>query len=188
MNQLSNLTGSILVSFPNIRKKEFQKSVIFIFHHSTEGTMGFLVNRPFYVYEWPDLIREILPPLPDNALWGGPSNMSRAFVLHSHEYNTEETLTVQEEYGVSPFQEPVFMHLNAANTIPLAPLQKLILVGYLGWKPRQLEEEVMNHDWLVVSACKKMLFDIPAEDKWSYAFSTLGLNRDTALTYCPGRA
>jgi putative transcriptional regulator len=188
MNQSSNLTGSVLVSFPNIRKKEFQKSVIFIFHHSNEGSMGFLVNRPLRIEEWPEPIQDMLPPLPETALWGGPSNMGRAFVLHSHEYNTEDTLAIQEDYGVSPFQEPAFTHVNAVNTIALAPLHRLILVGYIGWRPGQLEEELMNHDWLVVSACKKMLFDLGLEEKWSYAFSMLGLRQDTALTYCPGRA
>lgn len=187
MHNFSNLSGSLLISFPHIQKQEFQKNVVFIFHHSHEGTMGFLMNHPLRPQEWPEPVQTMFPTIiSESTLWGGPSDMTKAFLLHSQDYCTDETLLVQEKYGISPIREVNgITQLGCLNTLPK---HTITLVGYMGWRPGQIEEELMNHDWISTTPTSELLFNTALEDKWACAFSTLGLRQDTALTYCPGSA
>ncbi|PPE03360.1 YqgE/AlgH family protein [Holospora curviuscula] len=181
---MPNLSGYVLVSFPNIRKQEFQKSVVFIFHHGDEGAMGFFINLPLQRQDWPEALENVILTSSGTMLWGGPSDMGRGFLLHSQDYFTEETLRIGENYGVSPAKETKnFTDL----TLPqIFPQYTLTLIGYATWRSGQIEEELMNHDWIAMPATLKLIFEVAPIDKWDVALSMLNLPQDTVLTYYPG--
>ena len=40
-----NLTGQIIVSMPSLEDERFYKTVIYICAHSSEGSMGIIINK-----------------------------------------------------------------------------------------------------------------------------------------------
>ncbi|ETZ07691.1 hypothetical protein P618_200100 [Holospora obtusa F1] len=182
----SNLSAHVLLSFPYVRRQDFQKNVIFVFHHSDEGAMGFLINLPLHRKDWPEGLKNTIFTFSESVLWGGASDLERSFLLHSiKSYNTDETLQVGKEYGVSPAEK--IKNFEDFNGLEGFPKYALTLVGYISWRSGQLEEELMNHDWIAIPATPQLLFEIPPLNKWEFAFSMLNLPNDTAFTYCPGR-
>src|SRR5437763_277511 len=56
------------------------------------------------------------------------------------------------------------------------PKRMLVTLGYAGWSPGQLEQELSQNAWLTVEAKDAILFDIPAEERLSKAMELLGLD------------
>jgi putative transcriptional regulator len=49
-------------------------------------------------------------------------------------------------------------------------------LGYAGWSPGQLEEEIKRNGWLTVEADLHLLFDLPDEEKVAAAMQKLGVH------------
>ena len=56
------------------------------------------------------------------------------------------------------------------------PDNSLVALGYAGWQPGQLEEEILRNTWLHVPASKEILFQVPFENRWEYAANSLGID------------
>ena len=56
------------------------------------------------------------------------------------------------------------------------PDRSLIALGYAGWDSGQLESEMLNNTWLTVPASPEVIFDVPFEDRWTVAASTIGID------------
>ena len=54
-----NLVGQILISLPNIKDERFFKSVIYICAHSSEGAMGFIINKSLELDYYPELLKQL---------------------------------------------------------------------------------------------------------------------------------
>jgi putative transcriptional regulator len=52
----------------------------------------------------------------------------------------------------------------------------LFALGYAGWEPGQLEEELRQNVWLVVSPDTDLVFEVPASEKWLMAIRKLGFD------------
>jgi len=60
----------------------------------------------------------------------------------------------------------------AANT---GPKEVLVALGYAGWTENQLEEEVLNNQWLVCPYKPELLYDVPFNLRWEYAGLSIGV-------------
>src|SRR5215831_1899009 len=92
------LDGQLLIAMPVMEDPRFERSVIYLCAHSSEGAMGIIVNRPAGSIDFPGLLvqLEIIKKadqikLPENAetmrvLKGGPVETGRGFVLHSSDF------------------------------------------------------------------------------------------------------
>jgi putative transcriptional regulator len=67
------------------------------------------------------------------------------------------------------------------------PRQSLLALGYAGWGPGQLEDEIRENGWLTSEASSEILFELPNDEKWSAALRTLGVDALT-LSAAAGRA
>ena len=56
------------------------------------------------------------------------------------------------------------------------PEQLIIALGYAGWRPNQLEEEILNNRWLITDISPEIIFNRSNDDKWSLALSSLGID------------
>jgi putative transcriptional regulator len=56
------------------------------------------------------------------------------------------------------------------------PDKALICLGYAGWEPGQLEQEIANNAWLSVPADVDILFNTPIEDKAIAAAKSIGVD------------
>lgn len=163
------LTGKCLVAMPNLSDERFEHSVVYLCAHNPEGAMGFVVNKQIREFYFSDLVGQFnigntKPVAPIILHQGGPLEQVRGFVLHSNEYQREGTIAIDDKISVSS-------SLAVLNDIAFGagPTFNLIALGYSSWSPKQLENEIINNDWLVTDATPELLFKTPDEYKWERA-------------------
>lgn len=182
------LTGKLLVAMPGMSDPRFERSVIFMTVHSGEGAMGLIVNKPA-----PDLkLADVLDQLVEGEVSvetglgvhiGGPVETGRGFVLHSQDYlSAIETLNIAEDFALTATLD-ILEDIAAQR----GPAQALMMLGYAGWGPDQLEGEIARNGWLTCEATPKLVFDLPDDKKWSAALETLGID-PLGLSAAAGRA
>ncbi len=185
---LSGLTGKLLIAMPGMADPRFQNTVIFICAHSDEGSMGLAVNKPATEIGFGDLLEQLdIPPGPDTdarpIFVGGPVETSRGFVLHTNDYAVKAgTLRVNDSFAMTATKD--VLEDIAAGRGPRAALAAL---GYSGWGPGQLEDEIRQNAWLTVEADPEIVFAPDIAGKWEAALAKLGIT-PLALSAAAGRA
>jgi putative transcriptional regulator len=178
------LDGQFLLAMPGMADQRFARSVVYICAHSSEGAMGLIINQPARKITFPDLLQqlELLEPeelirLPDPAekmqvLKGGPVETGRGFVLHSSDFFIDNsTLTIDEAVSLT-----ATVDILCAIARGHGPQQAVLALGYAGWSPGQLEEEIQQNGWLNVPADPSLLFDRDVDSKWGRAIRLLGID------------
>ncbi len=179
---ITNLSGKCLISQPSV-DDDFAGSVIYICSHNTDGAMGFVINKRFRDISFSELTAEL--PFNFNNLTspislynGGPLERAKGFILHSNDYSLHDSLSVGGGITVSSSLE-VLRDIAAGN----GPKQLIIALGYAGWAPQQLENEIAANRWLVTNASPELVLS-DNEDKWTHAMSSLGLDFNNFSLYC----
>ena len=179
---VTNLAGKLLIAMPSIRDGNFDRSVVFLCAHSEQGAMGFVINKPAPLTLFSDLIdkTELLDSIdevPEDVLrmpvrLGGPVETFRGFVLHRPDYPTDQTsLKVGQGYVVSATLD-VLRDIATGQ----GPQQRLIALGYAGWSPGQLENEILHNGWLHCEADADIIFAAYLERKHAQALAKLGVD------------
>jgi putative transcriptional regulator len=52
----------------------------------------------------------------------------------------------------------------------------LVSIGYSGWSPGQIEDEISRNGWLTVNADPAVLFEVPIEERYVAAMKLLGID------------
>ncbi|MBI1220507.1 MAG: YqgE/AlgH family protein [Rhodobacteraceae bacterium] len=183
-----NLTGKFLIAMPGMGDPRFDKSLILVCAHSAEGAMGLIVNKPMPQPGFRGLLEQLdIEPGDDCAEvqvhFGGPVEGGRGFVLHSADYAAEGgTLHVNEAFGMTATLE-ILEDLAHGE----GPGKALLALGYAGWGPGQIEQEILRNGWLSCDATPAIVFSPESASKWERALKTLGVDALT-LSATAGRA
>ena len=182
-----NLTGQIIVSMPSLEDERFYKTVIYICAHSSEGSMGIIINKKIDYDLYPDLLQQlgIDKPLNNKKLfirYGGPVESGRGFVLHSDDMVRKETLNIDKGVALTSTAE-FFDDLSKGK----GPKNCILALGYAGWQPGQLESEIMRNSWMSLSVDNSFLFDDEVSRKWSQAYTLIGIDPNS-LSFESGNA
>lgn len=168
------LVGQLLIAMPNMQDERFQRSVIYVCAHSEEGAMGIVLNRLLPDMSFMELLHELdiagsfAPPnLPIHV--GGPVETSRGFVLHSAEYERDSTVNVDDDISLTASLEIV-----RDIAVGRGPKRSLMALGYSGWGPGQLDEEIQANGWLSAPATAELVFGTPLEEQWERAVASVG--------------
>ncbi len=172
---IDSLTGSFLISTQNMPDPRFEEQVIFICAHSEDGAMGVAINRPNHMFTMSEVMRGAGLPIPNDELppvyIGGPVELESAFILYKSDYCTEYQLEVTKTVFLS--RETKVLEDIAHSR---GPEKYLFLLGYAGWGPGQLEQELLNDGWLTVPGNDIIIFDTPDEEKWRAAAMQYGID------------
>ena len=170
--QATSLSGLVLVASETMPDPRFQETVIYLVDHDESGAIGFVVNKPTATGPVAALLDQLgIEHDRDEARgdsiilhYGGPVAPERGFVLHSAEYAAEETQRVSGEIALTT-------HAEVLRDIALGrgPRHSLLLFGYCGWGPAQLEGELARGDWAVVAADPDLVLGTDHESKWRRA-------------------
>ncbi|WP_299165012.1 YqgE/AlgH family protein [uncultured Tateyamaria sp.] len=183
-----DLTGALLVAMPGMGDPRFDRSVVFLCAHSAEGAMGLIVNKPAEDMAMGELYDQLdITAAPARRLmpvhFGGPVETARGFVLHSTDYQSRlKTLDVCDGFGMTATLD-VLEDLAAGD----GPDRALVMLGYAGWGPGQLEAEIARNGWLTVDADPGLVFGTVDGDKWMSAVKSLGID-PLGLSGAAGRA
>ncbi len=176
------LDGQFLLAMPGMADARFARSVVYICAHSPDGAMGLIINQPARKITFSDLLLQLelvepedlirLPPERLPVLKGGPVETGRGFVLHSADFFIDNsTLPIDE--GVSLTATVDILRAIAKGE---GPEKAILALGYAGWSPGQLEEEIQQNGWLNVPADPSLLFDTNLEGKYGRALRLLGID------------
>ena len=170
-------SGQLLIAMPGIGDPRFERALILICAHDEEHAMGLALNHPVEGLTVPDLLERLgvkaTIRLPDDlVLMGGPVERERGFVLHSADYQGENSIDVGGGVSLTATREV----LDAMATAEGAPARSLLALGYAGWGAGQLEEEIKQNVWLTCDADDALIFDHDYERKWARALAKLGVD------------
>jgi putative transcriptional regulator len=167
--QSDSIAGQLLVAAPEMRDPRFVETVIYVVKHSPEGAFGLVINRPLGKAP----MRELLEGLGVNNKaakgdilihYGGPVGSDQGFVLHSDEVLLDSSTKVKD--GIAATSDVKLIEAIARGK---GPRQSLLMLGYAGWAPGQLEAELHANAWYVVPADKALMFGKDADTKWRQA-------------------
>lgn len=172
------LTGSFLISTPQMPDPRFEEQVILICAHSEEGAMGVAVNKPNPYFSLEEILRSANLNVPDDPLppvyVGGPVELESAFVLYRSDYRVDHQLEITDGLALSR-ESKILEDISRGS----GPASYLFLLGYAGWGPGQLEAELLADGWLSLPASESIIFDIENQEKWRTAAMLYGIDIST---------
>ena len=164
-----SLAGQLLVATSEMKDPRFAETVIYLVKHSDEGAVGLIINKPVAKGS----ISEVLKGFGIDSKgakgeivvhYGGPVGRDHGFVLHSDEMVLDSSTKVKD--GIAMTADAKMVQALALGT---GPRQALLILGYAGWGPGQLETEIKANSWFTASADKSIVFGKEAEKKWRRA-------------------
>jgi putative transcriptional regulator len=179
------LDGQLLIAMPAMGDPRFSRSVIYLCAHSSEGAMGIIINQRAPNISFTELLEQLniivpsedsisLPPsLGTMAVHlGGPVETGRGFVLHSADYfKAESTLPIDESVCLTATIDILRDIAHGSG-----PNKALLALGYAGWAPGQLENEIQANGWLNCPADPELIFDPQVDRKYHRALNRLGID------------
>jgi len=191
---MNSLENQLLIAMPSLGDPYFNKTVTYICEHNEEGAMGLIINLPVNI-TLSDLLKQIEPDEDDTAqvlessdgdiadatdntnsleqlvLSGGPISQQRGFVLHSSQSGWSSSLALSKELMITTSKD-ILLALGTDK----APEQFMVTLGYAGWGPGQLEQELQDNSWLTTPADSNILFNTPIEQRWKKATEKMGID------------
>jgi putative transcriptional regulator len=163
-----SLRGKLLVAGPTLLDPNFLRTVVLIVEHEDQGAMGLVLNRPS-----PIPAGQAIPELgdalePEDTLWvGGPVQSTSVVVLADFAGSELQSMGVQDELGL---------------VLPNADLEEVggdvrrarAFLGYAGWGPGQLEDELERDDWILADFEPADAFTEEPERLWGVVLGRKG--------------
>lgn len=168
-----DLTGSVIVSSPSVQEDSyFAKTVIYIVKYSTsEGTVGLIINQPLNKLENTLYVKHNDKDLKLKHLdvySGGPVDTDKGFILHFDSEIKNHHHPIQITSDIAMLKTMVQKRTKHKDS--------LFVFGYCGWDAGQIENEIIENQWLVLPGTNKsIVFDTQNSKKWSTALSTLNI-------------
>lgn len=160
--------GKLLISEPMLQDACFQRSVVYLCHHDTKESVGYVINKRAEY-----LLSEFIEDLAGHdfpLFTGGPVGLDTLHLLH----------TVPKLIGGEHIMDGIYWggeidqaidHILAGK---ITPLNCKFLIGYSGWSEGQLDAELDMNAWLVSEGSSDLLFEQTESIIWQQAVSALG--------------
>jgi putative transcriptional regulator len=178
------LDGQMLLAMPSMGDSRFARSVVYLCAHSPDGAMGIVINQPAKRIRFPELLVQLDLVAADSAirlpaqaedmlvLKGGPVETGRGFVLHSPDYFVDNsTLPIDDMVSLT-----ATLDILRAIAEGAGPSRAVLALGYAGWSPGQLENEIQANGWLNCPADPALVFDADLASKYDRALRRLGID------------
>lgn len=176
----------LLIATPQLLDQNFAQSIVLIVEHSTDGAMGFIVNRPTPV-PLATLVQKAPVQIPDNipAWSGGPVGSSIGIVLQDQtavvDRGDERTPSLALSANEGALVDLVHYAERRQNELRTDGAQQCLtglypyrfLVGYAGWGPGQLDEELRGGAWIRARATWQLVFNTDWQTAWATAIGTV---------------
>jgi putative transcriptional regulator len=181
MRAPAGLAPGFLVASPTLGDPNFDGSLVLMAEHHGEGALGFIVNRPGPI-SVAQVLRGLDAGLADAAeahgraggriLVGGPVSPERLWILYRPGAvpAEDDAVRVGTEYALGGSRELLEALVRAPDGGPF-----LLLLGYAGWAPMQVEREVSAGAWIPMPFAEDLVFSVPHEERWEVAVRRLGL-------------
>lgn len=174
-----NLANHFLIAMPSMQDPIFGGAVVYVCEHNDKGVLGVVINKPTdmtmdVLFERIDLkVADSMQAEVANEpiMFGGPVQDDRGFVLHTPGGHYSSSLSVTDDVA---FTTSIDVLESVASGD--GPQRLLVSIGYAGWSPGQLEDELSRNGWLTVGADASVMFDLPIEQRYTAAIKLLGID------------
>lgn len=164
-----SLKGQLLLDSGQLRGSFFNRSVVLICQHDSQGAFGLVLNQPspnkvgeMLVADLPDTIKE------SSLYLGGPVQTTALSYLHSDTFLPDANVMPNLSLGHS-LEDLVDLGQTFAST-----QQIRLFAGYAGWSPGQLESELKRQAWLTHPADLDLIFGDQKNDLWQQILKKMG--------------
>jgi putative transcriptional regulator len=175
----SDLSPSLLVAMPQLLDPNFHRTVVLLIDHDDAGTFGLVLNRGTDLpvaqlcaslgIEWQGREER-------SVEWGGPVQPEHGWLLMGEDAPGHLEVTDVTQ-GVRFSRSPDVLRECAE-----APPRKFrVFLGYAGWGPGQLQQELVQGAWLVAPVSAEFVFDTPRESLWEQVVRHLGVDPATLV-------
>lgn len=160
--------GDLLVAPPNQTSDPFHQTVVLICKHDADGTVGLVVNRP---------TEFTLDHLLEHKInghvihQGGPVEQDCLIYLHRCGDYIKESQPVMEDVC---FYGDVYDVIQTVNDQSVTSRHIRFFVGYSGWAPGQLEEELEKRLWFMTRANSDLIFEHESKTLWRIVLRKMG--------------
>jgi putative transcriptional regulator len=178
---MSSLAPTFLVAMPQLLDPNFRRTVVLLVHHDEEGTFGIVLNRSTEITA-PSLCATLdiawhggqAEPIG----WGGPVQPQTGWVL----FHDDSDTTFGDDVKYLAAGVHFAGSLDVLRRIAVAPPQRLrLLLGYAGWGPGQLENELAEGAWLLAPVSRDLVFDTDPARMWEGVLRGMGIEPATLV-------
>ncbi len=175
LNAIKPQKGHLLISEPTLNDSYFNRAVVLITEHNADGTVGFILNKPLEI-SLNELLKGVDDTVNPTVFFGGPVKKDNLFFIHDFGKEIEGSLFVHKNLYWGGNFEMVYDKLleNKENYNHVR-----FFVGYSGWEPNQLEEELNQNTWVVSDNLDERIFEIKPSKLWKDTL--LNMDSDLAL-------
>ena len=162
--------GKVLISEPFLYDEMFGRSVILLVDHSTDGTMGLVLNKPL-----PLSLNDVLKEFKDISnipiYKGGPLSTDTLFYLHTLK-DVEDSLQIGKGVYLNGDFDAIRRYILQGNNID----GKIrFFLGYSGWEHDQLCQEIEENTWLIGStSIASLMNEKGSAELWKNVLGQLG--------------
>lgn len=173
---MQSLQNHLIIAMPALGDPNFNQSVAYIFKHDDEGAIGLVINKPSEM-TLGEVFAQLDLEIGDRAgaehpvLRGGPVDPARGFVLHRGSGEYESTVDLDDGVQLTVSRDILFDMAGGRG-----PESAILVLGYAGWSPGQLESEIAANAWLVVESAPEILFDTDYDKRWEKAAHLIGVD------------
>lgn len=163
----------LLVASPQLRDPNFQRAVVLLVQHNTQGALGLVINReaPMRLGDVVENVEGIHPTRANqHVLWGGPVERAVGFVVFRGE--SPEGWAVGGGVSVSTSSQRLAALVAGRGEFVLC-------LGYAGWGPGQLDREFAEGSWVHADCTADIVFQTPLADRYDLVLARNGLHADT---------
>ena len=172
------LSGKLIIAMPAMGDPRFKRSVVCICAHNEDGAIGIIINKIIESLSFSKIIKQLKlnknmtkNDYNNHIYFGGPVETERGFILHSADYSSENSTSINSEISMTASTE-ILQALIDGN----GPNKSIVALGYAGWGPGQLDTEIQSNAWLSVESDLELVFSAKTAEKWDMALEKIGVN------------
>ncbi|MGM0947208.1 MAG: YqgE/AlgH family protein [Bacteroidota bacterium] len=162
--------GDLLISEPFLLDENFTRSVVLLCEHNAEGSFGLILNKPSILK-----LAEIMDRLSfvDKEVYvGGPVEQNTLHYIYQGKKLLEESIQIGPEMWWGGNFEELALGLQSGN-IDIDDFR--FFLGYSGWAPDQLKEELIESTWIVCqNALDENTLSYTPDELWRKVLLNMG--------------
>jgi len=166
VRRLEPAPGRLLIAAPLLTEDTFKRTVVYLLEHDSSGTVGVVINRPSrtpvgqVLPLWQDAVSE-----PSVVFGGGPVLVDGALCLGQvggDEVGEDESSVRRLTDSLATVDLDADVALITGLTTQLR-----IFAGHAGWSAGQLDGELAQGAWFVVTGSAADVFSEEPRELWS---------------------
>ncbi|MFD2244837.1 YqgE/AlgH family protein [Pontibacter ruber] len=163
-------SGSILISEPFLGDPNFERTVVLLCsHNEEEGTFGLVLNRMSNL-KLSDVIDVYNDSFDMELGIGGPVQYNTLHYVHRLSQLPQAVQLGEGLYWGGDFE--MLRTMIGAGLVTASDIK--FYLGYSGWTPGQLQEEIDKNVWIVNNNAANKLFNLEADSLWRDILREMG--------------